>query len=173
MRYRSSMRRLSTVHLFNKQHEEAIAAARRWIALEPSNADAYATLAGALHFASDNEEVFGLIDKAIAASIRIIRFFYPHYIGFAHLAMHRFDDAARAFERAVTRSPDAIMARTSFWRHAGAIWARTKRPATKLPKSTGSIRNFSVAALAELLAYKNRADLDLLVNGLGLAGLTP
>ena len=56
---------LSTVQLFKKQHAEAISTARRWIEIEPSNADAYTTCAGALHFAGENEEVIAMVEKAM------------------------------------------------------------------------------------------------------------
>lgn len=41
---------LGNVHLFKRQHEEAVTAIRRWVEIEPSNAEGYANLAGVLHF---------------------------------------------------------------------------------------------------------------------------
>ncbi len=98
---------LSTVHLFKKQHAEATATARRWIALEPSNADAYATLAGSMHFSGENGEVIALIDKAMRLN-PFYPFFYPHYIGLANLAMRKFDEAVVAFKRAIARNPEIL-----------------------------------------------------------------
>ena len=98
---------LSTVHLFKRRHAEAIATARRWIELEPSNADAYATLAGALHFSGQNEDVIALVEKAMRLN-PFYPFYYPHYAGMACLVMRRYDEAVAALKRGIVRNPEAL-----------------------------------------------------------------
>jgi adenylate cyclase len=76
---------LSSVHLFKRQHDEAIAAAQQWIEVEPGNAEAYASLAGILHFAGEPERVGGLIEKAKRLN-PFHPFYYTLYVG--HCLLH-------------------------------------------------------------------------------------
>ena len=57
---------LSTVHQFMRQHDEALAAARRWVEVEPGDAEAHANLAGVLCFGGEPERVEGLIEDGDA-----------------------------------------------------------------------------------------------------------
>lgn len=98
---------LSSVHLFKRQHEEALAAANRWIEIEPSNAEAYANLAGILHFAGEPERVAGLIDKAKRLN-PFYPFYYTLYVGQAHFTMHRFEDAVAIIRRSIAHNPESL-----------------------------------------------------------------
>ena len=62
---------LSNVYLFKLQHDAAAVAAQQWIDAEPSNAEAYAMLAGISHFAGDGEQAIALVEKAMRLN--------PHY----------------------------------------------------------------------------------------------
>jgi adenylate cyclase len=161
---------LSTVHLFKRQHAEAIATARRWIELEPSNADAYATLAGAMHFSGKNDEVIALIKKAMRLN-PFYPFYYPHYIGLANLGMRRFDEAVVAFKRGVIRNPDAL------WPHVflavchGHL-GEDAEACDQLAEVRRINPEFSIASLLKLLPYKSSADVDLVVDGLHKVGLS-
>ncbi len=161
---------LSTVHLFKKQHAEAIATARRWIELEPSNADAYATLAGAMHFAGENEEVIALIEKAMRLN-PFYPFFYPHYIGLANFAMRRFDEAVVALKRGVVRNPEALWPHV-FLAACHSHLGENTQACAQLVEVWRINPEFSIASLLKLLPYKSSADVDLLVDGLRKAGLS-
>jgi adenylate cyclase len=161
---------LSTVHLFKRQHAEAIATARRWIELEPSNADAYATLAGAMHFSGENDEVIALIEKAMRLN-PFYPFYYPHYIGLANLRMRRFDEAVVALKRGAVRNPEAL------WPHVflAVCHGHLGEDAEACDQLTEVRRinpEFSIASLLKLLPYKSSADVDLVVAGLHKAGLS-
>ncbi len=160
---------LSTVYLFMRRHDDAIGAARRWIELEPSNADAYATLAGAMHFAGRNEPVIELIETAMRLNPKY-PFFYPHYIGLANLGMRRFAAAVAAFQRAAARNAEAL------WPHV--YLAATYALANDGPKARSEAAEvlrinpeFSVTALPRLLPYKRSSDIDEIVAGLRETGL--
>ncbi|MEO1016227.1 MAG: adenylate/guanylate cyclase domain-containing protein [Pseudomonadota bacterium] len=160
---------LSTVRTFRKEHDEAIAAARHWIDLEPSNADAYATLAGAMHFSGRNEEVIPLVETAMRLN-PFYPFFYPHYIGLAKVGTNHFDEAVVAFEQALDRNSEAL------WPHLflavcyGHLGKETEARVhvTEMQRVHPS---FSVETLFKLLPYKSAAELDLVVDGLRKAGL--
>ena len=161
---------LSTVHLFKRQHAEAIATARRWIELEPSNADAHATLAGAMHFSGNNQEVIALIEKAMRLN-PFYPFFYPHYMGMAYMLSRRFDEAAVAFKRVIARSPEAL------WPHAWLTvclghLGEDAEASAQLAEVRRINPEISIATLPDFLPYKNSADTDLLIEGLRKAGLS-
>ena len=161
---------LSTVHLFKKQHAEAIATARRWIELEPSNADAYATLAGAMHFSGENEEVIALIEKAMRLN-PFYPFFYPHYIGLSKLTMRRFEEAVVALKRGVARNPEALWPHVFLAACHGHLGEETEALA-QLTEVRRINPDVSIASLLNHLPYKRSADADLLVDGLRKAGLS-
>jgi len=161
---------LSTVHLFKKQHVESIATAQRWIDLEPSNADAYATLAGAMHFSGDNEEVIALVEKAMRLN-PFYPFYYPHYIGLANMAMRRFDEAVVALKRAVVRNPEALWPHVFLAACYGHL-GETTQAGAQLAEVRRINPEFSISSLLRLLPYKSRADVDLLIDGLRKAGLS-
>lgn len=160
---------LSTVHLFKRQQAEAVSSARRWTELEPSNADAYAALAAALHFAGDNKQVVALIDKAMRLNPRY-PFYYPHYAGMANLAMRRCDVAATALTRAIARNPDAL------WPHVvlAACYGYLDQQ-EDIQQQLSEIKRikpeFSVASLQKLLPYRHSTDLEHMIDGLRKAGL--
>jgi len=160
---------LSTVHLFKGQHAEAIATARRWIELEPGNADAYATLAGSMHFSGENQDVVALIEKAMRLN-PFYPFFYPHYIGLANLMMRRFDAAVVAFKRAVVRNPEVLWPHVFLAASHGHLAEETQAGA-QLAEVRRINPEFSTASLLKLLPYKNSADVVVLVDGLRKAGL--
>ncbi|MFQ5973236.1 MAG: adenylate/guanylate cyclase domain-containing protein, partial [Alphaproteobacteria bacterium] len=161
---------LSTVHLFKKQHAEAVATARRWIELEPGNADAYATLAGAMHLSGENEEVIALIEKAMRLNPHY-PFYYPHYIGLANFAMRRFDEAVAALTRGAVRNPEALWPHVYLAACYGHLGEETLASA-QLAEVRRINPEFSMAWLLRLLPYKRSADADLLIDGLRKAGLS-
>jgi adenylate cyclase len=160
---------LSTVHLFRAEHSQAVETARRWIALEPGNAEAYAALAGSLHFAGENHEVIMLIERAMRLNPHY-PFYYPHYIGMANLMMQQFESALTMLKRAVARSPQAL------WPHVYMAACHghlsNMNDAKKQIDEVRKIKpDFSTSSLGRLLPYKHPADAAVLVDGLQLAGL--
>ncbi len=159
---------LSTVHLFKKQHAEALATARRWIDLEPSNADAYATLAGTLHFAGENEEVIALLEKAMRLN-PFYPFFYPHYMGLANLGMRRYDEAVAALKRSIALNPEVLWPHVVLAACHGHMGENTHARA-QLAEVHRIYPGFSTTWLLTFMPYKRSADLDVLVEGLRKAG---
>ncbi len=160
---------LSTVYVFRRQHQEAIAAAESWIELEPSSAEAYATLAGAFHWSGRNEEIIPLIDRAKRLNPHY-PFYYPHYIGLALTGMDQFSDAVIAFDEATALNPDAL------WPHMFlAVCHGHLGNMTKAGTAASAIHrihtNFSITALLHLLPYKSQSDTDRVVAGLTKSGV--
>ena len=155
--------------LFRKQHDEAVAAARQWIEVEPSNADAYANLAGVLQFSGEPEQVAPLIEKAMLLN-PFYPFYYILYRGQAYLTMERYEDALEALERSTAHNPEAPPAHlylASCHSHMGNEAAARAALAAVLR----IFPEFSTEWVRTFFLYKHAADLDRLISGLRKAGL--
>ncbi|MCV0428881.1 MAG: adenylate/guanylate cyclase domain-containing protein [Roseibium sp.] len=161
---------LSTVHLFRREHDAAITTARRWIELEPSDAEAYAALAGAQHFAGQNHEVVPLIETAMRLN-PYFPFYYSHYIGLANMAMGRFEDAATAFRSAISRNPDTVW--PHFFLAASLGHLSENEDALEAWNKVKRIQPDAVVGQVTQLPYKNESDTNLVLEGLQKAGLSP
>jgi adenylate cyclase len=160
---------LSSVHLLKRQHEDALAAARRWVEIEPSNAEAYANLAGILHFAGEPERVAGLIEKAKRLN-PFYPFYYTLYVGQACFTMHRFEDAVAIITRTIAHNPESLPSHF----YLAACYGQLGEDALArdaLAEVRRISPDFSIAWLRTIAAYKRAADLDLLIDGLRNAGL--
>jgi adenylate cyclase len=161
---------LGNVYLFRKQHEEALAAARRWIEVEPGNADAYANLAGALLFIGEPEQVISLIEKATRLN-PFHPFYYTLYRGMALLSMERYQEALEALERSAAHNPESLA--TYLYLAACHGHLGENEPAREaLAEMHGIHPEFSMAWVRNFQPYKRAADLDRLVEGLRRAGFS-
>jgi len=160
---------LSSVHLFKRQHDEAIAAAKRWLEIEPGNAEAYANLAGILHFAGEPERVGGLIEKAKRLN-PFHPFYYTLYLGQACFTMHRFEDAVQFIKRSIAHNPESLPAHfylaACFGQLGENVLAREA-----LAEVRRLSPDFSIVRVRTIAAYRRAADLSLLTDGLRKAGL--
>ena len=160
---------LSGVFLFRRQHEEAITAAERWIELEPGNAEAYANLAGVLHFAGEPERVAGLVEKAKRLN-PFYPFYYTLYIGQAQFTMRRFEEAAATIRRSIAHNPEALPAQFFLAACYGQL-GEDALAREALAEVRRISPGFSIASARAICAYRRTADLDLLVDGLRKAGV--
>ena len=161
---------LGNVHLFKLQHEKAVAAARKWVEIEPGNADAYANLAGALHFSGEHERALPLVERAILQN-PFYPFYYILYRGQSLLAMERYEEALEAIKRSVAHNPEALPAQlylASCLGHMGEIeFAREA-----LAEIHGIFPDFSTTWVRTFFPYRRAVDLDRLIEGLRKAGLS-
>jgi adenylate cyclase len=159
---------LGNIHLFKKQYDEAFAAIKRWVEVEPGNADAYANLAGVLHFSGEPEQVIPLIEKAIRLN-PFYPFYYTLYIGQAYLMMQRYEDAIETLKRSAIRNPEALPAHlylAACYGHLGK-----DAPAHEALAEVHRIHpGFSMAWAQTIFPYKRAADLERLIDGLRKAG---
>jgi TolB-like protein len=160
---------LGNIHLFKRQYDEALAAAKRLVEVEPGNADAYANLAGALIFIGEPEQVIPLIEKAIRLN-PFYPFYYTLYKGFAYLGMQRYQEAIETFKRSVAHNPEALPAHLYLAACYGLLGKDA--PARESMAEVYRIHpDFSMAWVQTYFPYKRAADLDRLVDGLRQAGL--
>jgi adenylate cyclase len=160
---------LSGVFLFKRQHEQAMTAANRWVEVEPGNAEAYANLAGILHFSGEPERVAGLIEKAKRLN-PFFPFYYTLYVGQACFTMERFEEAAEIIARAVAHNPQSLPSQfflASAYGHLG----KTELARDALAEVRRISPDFSLAQAAAVAAYRRERDLALVLDGLRKAGL--
>ncbi len=160
---------LGNVQLFRRQYDEAVAVARRWIEIEPGNADTYANLAGALIVRGEPEQVISLVDKAMRLN-PFYPFYYVLYKGLAYQAMERYEEALDAIKRSVAHNPDALHPQIHLAACLGLLGK--KAPAREaLIQVRKMAPNFSLAWVQTFLPYMRPTDLERLTKGLRVAGL--
>jgi adenylate cyclase len=161
---------LSSVLVFKRRHDEAVAAATRWVEIEPGNAEAYATLAGILHFAGEPERVVGLIDKAKRLN-PFHPFYYTLYVGKAYFTMHRFEDAVQLIKRSIAHNPESPHSHLYLAACYGQLGddAHARDAVAEARRLSPDV---SLAWVRMTEAYRRAADLDLLTEGLRKAGLS-
>jgi tetratricopeptide (TPR) repeat protein len=160
---------LGWVHLWRKEHDAAIAEAQRSVELDPNNAEAWARLGHILDVAGRPEEGIPLIERAMRLDPHY-PFLYPFWQGHALQALERYEDAAPAYKRAISRNPDHLAAHE----HAAAVYAHLGRLDEARAEAAEVLRlrsNFSIQREAERLPYRDQAVLRRLVDGLRAAGL--
>jgi adenylate cyclase len=160
---------LSGVQLFKRRHDDAIAAANRWIEIEPGNAEAYANLAGILHFAGEPERVGALIDRAKRLN-PFHPFYYTLYVGQACFTMHRFEDAVQLIKRSIAHNPESLPSHFFL----AACYGQLGEDALARDALAAVWRmsaEFSIAWVRTIAAYRRAAELDLLTEGLRKAGV--
>jgi adenylate cyclase len=160
---------LSSVLLFKRRHDEAVDAARRWTEIEPSNAEAYASLAGILNFAGEPQRVAELIEKAKRLN-PFHPFYYTLYIGQACFAMRRFADAVQFIKRSIAHNPESFPSHFYLAACHGQLDEDTLAHEA-LAEVWRISPEFSMASVRAIAAYRRAADLDLLTEGLRKAGL--
>jgi adenylate cyclase len=160
---------LGNIQLFRKHYEESVAAASRWIEIEPGNADAYANLAAANIFCGEHERVVQLIERAMRLN-PYYPFYYVLYQGKAYMLMERYEDALEAFKRSIALNPEALYAQI----YLAACYGLLGNEAEGREAMAQVRQNFpdiSTAWVYKFLPYRRDTDLNRILEGLRAAGL--
>ncbi len=127
------------------------------------------SLAGALSFAGDYDEVIALVETAMRLN-PLYPFFYPHYIGIANFGLGRYGAAIEPLESAIALNTDVL------WPHVFlAACLGHVGEAGRAHEQVAEVRrihpDLSADWLRTYLPYKRHGDLDALLDGLEKAGL--
>jgi len=168
----------STAHLLQGEwlrvagrFDESITESERAVALDPSDSLALANLSNILTSAGRVQD--GL--DAITSAMRIDPHYSPiylHYLAKAQFGLGEFTEAAATWERATTRNPDQswwFVFLASAYGHLGRL-ADAKAAIAKADAGFGNWAQTTVL-LASALSYKDRDDLDRVLDGLRKAGV--
>ena len=160
---------LGWIHLWRKEHDQAIAEAKRCLALDPNNAEGHVRLGHILDQAGRPAEGLAFIETAMRLD--------PHYPsmylfwhGHVFHSLERYDEAAAAYRRVISRSPDFLYARIFL----AAVYAQQGRMAEAKAEAAQTLRidpSWSIQRIAKCLPLKDAAALARLVDGMRKAGV--
>jgi adenylate cyclase len=160
---------LANVYQANRLHSEALAAARRAIAIDPNYADGYAQLAANLNYAGSPRDGMAAIKKAMQLNPRH-PYFYVLILGQSQYLLGRYKEAVKQFERVKKSDPSftpvhkmLAASYVALGRIDDAKWAATELE-TLIP-------NFSLKEEAASSPYKDEAVVHLFIERLRKAGL--
>jgi adenylate cyclase len=160
---------LGWIHLWRKEHDQAIAEAERCLSLDPNNAEGHVRLGHMLDFAGRPAEGIPFIEAAMRLDPHY-PFLYIFWLGHAFQSLERCDEAVVAFRRVISRNPDFFYAHM----HLAAAYAelgRMEEAKSEAVKVLTMNPSFSVLRVAGRLPFKDTATLARLVDGMRRAGL--
>jgi adenylate cyclase len=168
-RYPYALWALAGACLWTRRHDEAVSAAEKLVAFNPSFAEGYGMLGFILHYVGRSEEAVACIDRAMAldpfGSDMML-----HFQGQALYQLGRYADAAGILKRRVVRNPDTDASRVllaAAYGQMGMIEEARESWREALRVNPG----YSLEQRRKVLPYKNPDDFDRVVDGLRKAGL--
>jgi adenylate cyclase len=160
---------LGWIHLWRKEHDQAVAETKRCLSLDPSNAEGHVRLGHILDHAGRPAEGLPLIETAMRLDPH-----YPHlylfWLGHALHSLERYDEAVATYRRTISRNPEFSTAHL----HLAAAYAQLGRIEEAKAEAVQTLRidpSWSVQRVAQRLPLKDAAALARLVAGLRKAGL--
>jgi adenylate cyclase len=160
---------LGWIHLWRKEHDQAIAEAQRCLALDPNNAEGHARLGHILDQAGRPAEGLPLIQTAMRLDPHY-PFLYIFWLAHAFHSLERYDEAIAAYRRTIGRNPDFVYARAQL----ASVYAQLGRMEEAKSEAAQARRitpHFSGLRIAERLPFKDAAALARLLDGMRKAGL--
>jgi TolB-like protein len=160
---------LGWIHLWRKEHDQAIAEAKRCLSLDPNNAEGHARLGHMLDMSGRPAEGLPFIETAMRLDPHY-PFLYIFWLGHAFQSLQRYDEAVAAYRRTIGRNPDFATAHL----HLAAAYAQLGRMEEAKAEATQTLRidpSWSVQRVAHRLPLKDAATLARLVDGMRKAGL--
>jgi adenylate cyclase len=160
---------LGWIHLWRKEHDQAIAEARCSLSLDPNNAEGHARLGHTLDLAGRPAEGISFIETAMRLDPHY-PYLYLFWLGLAFHSLERYDEAAAAYRRVISRNPDFFYAHLFL----AAVYAQLGHMEEAKAEAAEALRkdpSFSVLRLAKRLPFKDPAALARLLDGMRKAAL--
>ncbi|WP_171209329.1 MULTISPECIES: adenylate/guanylate cyclase domain-containing protein [unclassified Ruegeria] len=161
---------LGDVYCWTKRHSLAVAEGRKAVELEPSNADAHFALGYYLIAAGASEEAVKEAQLALRYNPVFAMGFYYEVLGTALYLTKSYDAAIAALEEGLGKYPD----HDGLHQLLSATYAKLDDLDAARVHSQEYLRlrpEDSLTKISERLPYKNKSDLEHLIDGLRLAGL--
>jgi adenylate cyclase len=160
---------LGTIYLFMRQYEKAITSGERSVELEPNGALVHGTLGSTLCYAGRIDEGINQLKQGIRLN-PFPAYWYFLSLGRCYRQKGQYEEALTAYQKALQRSPDALINHASL---AGlyVLLDRQEKAEAAAKKVLEIDPNFSVERVSKAMPYKNQADLKLFFDALRKAGL--
>lgn len=160
---------LGATAMWQRRHDEAIAAAERAVALDSNLAAGHLLLGFVLHYAGRSAESFEPLDRAMRLD--------PHhpgdslyFVAQAHFALGHYDQAVARLKERLAHNPTSDVTHVLL----AACYGFLGRIEEAQVAWRGALRgnpDYSFEHRRKILPYKNPADLEHMVNGLRAAGV--
>jgi adenylate cyclase len=160
---------LGWIHLWRKEHDQAIAAAKRCLALDPNSAEGHVRLGHILDQAGRPAEGLPFIETAMRLDPHY-PYLYLFWLGHALHSLERYDEAAAAYRRVISRNPDFFYAHL-FLAAAYAQLGRMEEAKAEAAEALRIDAGLWAQRRARHLPYKDAAALARLVDGMHKAGV--
>ncbi len=160
---------LGAIRVLRREYDEAIAAARKAVALAPNGSEATALLAFVLTRAGHPEEAARTAERAIEFC-PLHSGWYLDALAHAQLLLRQFDKAVMTYRQAIMRLPDYIMPRIGL----AACYAEMGRLAEARAQAQEVLRidpDFSIRRHTAMSQYRLPEHTDRRLRALRVAGL--
>ena len=159
----------SLVHRDQKQHNEAIASAVNAIALNPSYADAFISLASVMCYSHTPKNSINLINKAVRLNPSYPNS-YKFHLGQCQYVSGRYQDAILSFENVIANNPTSQ--RANLWLAASYAQVDQIEDARWIVDQLLSWNpNITLEHVKSVTPFSNDIDMKNLLHGLKEAGL--
>ena len=165
----TTLRRMASIQLFRKKHEEANLHLKRALSINPNDADTLAARGLLLIYLGRPEEAIDSVTEARRLN-PYHPAFYLWFLGLAYYTSRQYERAIESLKEAIGRSPNFVAPH----RHLAACYGQLGRIEDALAESEAIRRldpHSTLASVMSTTAYKDRADLEHYLDGLRKAGL--
>jgi adenylate cyclase len=155
--------------LWMKRHEEAAAAARKCLDIDPNFAEGHAVFGLILVYSGKPREAIASLQRAMRLDPHY-RDIYLHLLALAHVQLEEFEQAVAALRRRLLRKPESDISRVllaAVHGHMGNVEESRAQWAEALRINP----SYSLEHRRKILPYRNPADFEHLLDGLRKAGL--
>ncbi len=168
-RYPYALWALAGACLWARRHDEAVSAAEKVVAFNPSFAEGYGMLGFILHYVGRSEEAVACIERATALD-PFCSDMVLHFQGQALYQLGRYAEAAGLLKRRILRNPETDASRALLAAAYGqmGLLEEAREAWRELMRVNAE---YSVEHRRKVLPYKNPDDFERFVEGLRKAGL--
>ncbi len=168
-RYPFALWALAGVRIWQRRHDEAVDAAERNVAYNPSFAEGQGMLGFVLHYVGRSEEAVKCLERAIALD-PFCSDMVLHFLAQATYRFGRYPEAVDLLKRRILRNPQTDASRALLAAAYGQM-GRVEEAREAWRELMRINPNYSLEHRRKVLPYKNPDDFESFVEGLRKAGL--
>ena len=153
-----------------KQHDRAVAAVEKCLAIAPNFAEGHALAGFILVYSGKPREAIASLHKGMRLDPHY-RDIWLHILALAHIQLEEYEQAVAMLKRRLVRKPESDISRVllaSVYGHMGNI----EKSRAEWAEALRINPDYSLEHRRKTLPYKNPADFEHLLEGLRKAGLT-